>query len=130
MNAITAATILLPQWIATASAFWLIWWAAKSRDPGFPLVALILAIAPAVLLPFVSVFVQTGQLPVSSISAIFTITTFAVSAIRGLYLGVWAAVSKDEAYLRIGGAAIAALLTLWMLFGVAALLLTGGELFR
>ena len=127
MTPLAAASIVLPQWLATAGAFWLIWWSAQSRDgAALRAIGLALAIAPAVLLPLLTLVVQTGQMPVSSISMMFATASFGVSALRGLYLDIWAIASKDQPGLRIGGAVIAGLLLLYCLVAVVALLLMAG----
>jgi hypothetical protein len=127
--AVTAASIVLPQWLGAAAAFWLVWWAALTRDgPAFRVIALTLAIVPALLTPLLTIYIQSAQLPVSSIGFLYAAVLFVVEVCRALFLVVWAIVSKDRPGLRIGGAVIAGLLVLHVVAAGVVMVAMNGRL--
>ncbi len=128
MNATSTAAVLLPQWLSTAGAFWLVWWAAQSRDGvAFRALALTFAIVPAVLMPLLTIAVRSGEMSAANMSAMFTVVAIGVSALRGLFLLVWAIASRDAPALRIGGGVIALLLLIWFLLAAMAMAMLGSS---
>jgi hypothetical protein len=122
------AWVLVPQWLGTAAAFWLIWWAARSRDAtALKVVALALAIVPAVLMPILTVMIPYYRdfSSVANIGMMIAIASAAVGILRALFLVIWAIASKDTATLRGVGAVIAGLLIVCYLIGFMAAMLLG-----
>lgn len=104
---------LLAQWVATAGSLWLTWWAAQSRDAlALRVIAMVLVIAPAVLMPVLNYAIMVDRSSVTRMAVLFGLSAAVIAFARGIFLIVWAIVSKDRSYLRIGGAVIAALLIL------------------
>lgn len=104
---------LLAQWIAVAGSLWLTWWAAQSRDTvALRVIAMVLVIAPAVLMPMLNYAIMTDRSSVTRMAALFGLSAAVISFARGIFLIVWAIVSRDRSYLRVGAAVIAALLIL------------------
>ncbi len=128
MSPTLGAWILLPQWLGTAAAFWLVWWAARSRDAmALRIVALTLAIVPALLMPIVTTMIPyyRGFTSAATIGMGIALISAAIGLLRALFLILWAIVSKDTAGLRGGGAVIAGLLILCYAIGFFAVALMG-----
>ena len=122
------AWVLLPQWLGTAAAFWLVWWAARSRDAtALKVVALLLAIVPAVLMPILTLIIPYYRdvMSVSNIGMTIAFTSAVVGIVRALFLAIWAMVSKDVTVLRAVGGVIAGLLIVGYLIGFMAAILLG-----
>ena len=122
------AWVLLPQWLGTAAAFWLVWWAARSRDAtALKVVALLLAIVPAVLMPILTLIIPYYRdvMSVSNIGMTIAIASAVVGIVRALFLAIWAMVSKDVTVLRAVGGVIAGLLIVGYLIGFMAAILLG-----
>jgi hypothetical protein len=119
---------LLPQWLGTAAAFWLVWWAARSRDAtALKIVGLVLAIVPALLMPVLSLMIPfyRGFSSAASIGTTFALISAAVGIARALFLAIWAIASKDAAILRIVGGVIAGLLLVFYLIATMAMAMMG-----
>ena len=128
MSPAMGVSILLPQWLGTAAAFWLVWWAARSRDPmALKIVALIVAIVPALLMPILSLMIPyyRGFSSAASIGTMIALISAAIGIARALFLIIWAIASKDAAILRIVGAVIAGLLIVCYLIAVMAMATMG-----
>jgi hypothetical protein len=120
--------VLLPQWLGTAAAFWLVWWAARSRDAtALKIVGLVLAIVPALLMPVLSLMIPfyRGFSSAASIGTTFALISAAVGIARALFLAIWAIASKDAAILRIVGGVIAGLLIVFYLIATMAMAMMG-----
>jgi hypothetical protein len=120
--------VLLPQWLGTAAAFWLVWWAAQSRDAtALKIVGLVLAIVPALLMPILSLMIPLyrGFSSAASIGTTFALISAAVGIARALFLAIWAIASKDAAILRIVGGVIAGLLIVFYLIATMAMATMG-----
>jgi len=120
--------VLLPQWLGTAAAFWLVWWAARSRDAtALKIVGLVLAIVPALLMPILSLMIPfyRGFSSAASIGTTFALISAAVGIARALFLTIWAIASKDAAILRIVGGVIAGLLIVFYLIATMAMAMMG-----
>ena len=120
--------VLLPQWLGTAAAFWLVWWAARSRDAtALKVVALALAIVPALLMPILSLMIPFYRdfSSAANIGTMIALISAAVGIVRALFLVIWAIASKDAAMLRIVGAVIAGLLIICYLIGIMAMATIG-----
>jgi hypothetical protein len=121
-------SILLPQWLGTAAAFWLVWWAARSRDAAaFKIVGLAVAIVPALLMPILSLMIPYYRdfSSAASIGTTIALISAAIGIVRALFLVIWAIASKDPAILRIVGAVIAGLLIVCYLIAVMAMATMG-----
>jgi hypothetical protein len=121
-------SILLPQWLGTAAAFWLVWWAARSRDAtALKAIALIVAIVPALLMPILSLMIPyyRGFSSAASIGTMIALISAAIGIVRALFLIIWAIASKDAAILRMVGAVIAGLLIVCYLIAVMAMATLG-----
>lgn len=128
MSPTMGAWVLLPQWLGTAAAFWLVWWAARSRDAtALKVVALLLAVVPAVLMPILTLLIPYYRdfSSVRNIGMMIAITSAAVGIVRALFLAIWAIVSKDATMLRAIGGVIAGLLIVCYLIGFMAVALLG-----
>nr|WP_299904513.1 hypothetical protein [Sphingomonas bacterium] len=116
---------LLPQWLATCSAFWLIWWAARSGDAtAFKAVAIALAVVPALLMPILTTLLPQYlrvSYSYSQIGMIIGAVGAAIGISRALFLIIWASLSKDETVLRVVGWVIAGLVLACYLFALLAL---------
>ncbi len=122
------AGVLLPQWLGTAAAFWLVWWAARSRDAtALKVIALIVAIVPALLMPILSLMIPyyRGFSSAASIGTTIALISAAVGIVRALFLVIWAITSKDAAILRTVGAVIAGLLIVCYLIAAMAMATMG-----
>jgi hypothetical protein len=120
--------VLLPQWLGTAAAFWLVWWAAQSRDAtALKIIGLVLAIVPALLMPVLSLMIPFYRVVSSaaSIGTTFALISAAVGIARALFLAIWAIASKDAAILRIVGGVIAGLLIVFYLIATMAMAMMG-----
>jgi hypothetical protein len=120
--------VLLPQWLGTAAAFWLVWWAARSRDAAaFKIVGLALAIVPALLMPILSLMIPyyRGFSSAASIGTMIALISAGVGIVRALFLVIWAIASKDAAILRIVGGVIAGLLIVCYLIATMAMAMMG-----
>ena len=125
-NVVLLLVSVVVQWFTAAGMIWLTWWAAQSRDaPALRVIALVLVVVPALFWPVLT-FSMTLDSGGSASRRIFLIgvVSAGVMIIRALLLTVWAIVSKDRPYLRIGGGVIAFL-------SIAGLALQGiGSLIR
>lgn len=97
------------QWTATAGMLWLTWWAAQSRDPqALRIVAMVLVVVPALLWPLLSMSITMGGTEsITSRAVLIGAMGAVVAVVRAFFLVVWAIVSKDRQYLRVGGGVIA-----------------------
>ena len=104
---------MVAQWITAAAMIWLTWWAAQSRDaPALRVIAMVLVIVPALLWPFLTMRLSLDTYGSASRGAfLFGVSAAGIALLRALFLVIWAIVSKDRAYLRIGGGIIAGLMS-------------------
>ena len=122
-NAVLLFASAVAQWFTAAAAIWLTWWAAQSRDAlVLRVLAMVLVVVPAMLWPLVTMAVTLNYEAVSRTAFLYGVLGAGVAVLRAVFLGIWAAVSRDRPYLRIGGAVIAVLqLAGLMVQGIGAL---------
>jgi hypothetical protein len=125
MEMASIAVMLITQWAAAAATLWLTWWAAQSRDSqALRVIAIVLVVVPALISPLISI-PRPYATPAEQ-AALISLVFGGISLLRAILLIVWAIVSRDRAYLRIGGGVIAALTILGMIVGFVAYRLSYG----